>query len=141
MRVTTHLDAEIGKRLRQARLVENLTQDGLAQKLNISFQQIQKYENGTNRVSSSRLWAISHALNLPITYFYEGLDDLGTSDGGLITECQMPDRTIRVARILHEIPDGDVKDKIFALIKTFSKVATEDAVHRPRDLPSNPVHG
>ena len=80
MRVTNHLDAEIGRRLRQARLVENLTQDGLAQKLNISFQQVQKYENGTNRVSSSRLWAISRVLGLPIIYFYEGLDDSQISE-------------------------------------------------------------
>ena len=124
MRVTNHLDAEIGRRLRQARLVENLTQDGLAQKLNISFQQVQKYENGTNRVSSSRLWAISRVLGLPITYFYESLDDNqisevaeGADDGSL------PDRTIRVARMLNEMPDGDVKDKVFGLIKAFSKAS------------------
>ena len=124
MRVTNHLDAEIGRRLRQARLVENLTQDGLAQKLSISFQQVQKYENGTNRVSSSRLWSISRVLGLPITYFYEGLDDShvseaveGTGDGSL------PDRTIRVARMLDEMPDSDVKDKVFGLIKAFSKAS------------------
>ena len=124
MRVTNHLDAEIGRRLRQARLVENLTQDGLAQKLNISFQQVQKYENGTNRVSSSRLWTISRVLGLPITYFYEDLDDShiseaveGADDGFL------PDRTIRVARMLDEMPDSDVKDKVFGLIKAFSKAS------------------
>ena len=124
MRVTNYLDAEIGCRLQQARLVENLTQDGLAQKLNISFQQVQKYENGTNRVSSSRLWAISRVLGLPITYFYEGLDDshipeaVEGVDGG-----SLPDRTIRVARMLDEMPDGDVKNKVFGLIKAFSKAS------------------
>ena len=124
MRVTNHLDAEIGRRLRQARLVENLTQDGLAQKLSISFQQVQKYENGTNRVSSSRLWSISRVLGLPITYFYEGLDDSHISeavegaDGG-----SLPDRTIRVARMLDKMPDSDVKDKVFGLIKAFSKAS------------------
>ncbi|NQV99284.1 MAG: helix-turn-helix transcriptional regulator [Rhodospirillales bacterium] len=124
MRVTNHLDAEIGRRLRQARLVENLTQDGLAQKLGISFQQVQKYENGTNRVSSSRLWAVSRVLGLPITYFYEGLDDShiteaveGADDGAL------PDRAIRVARMLNEMPDGEVKDKVYGLIKAFSKAS------------------
>lgn len=124
MRVTNHLDAEIGRRLRQARLVENLTQDGLAQKLNISFQQVQKYENGSNRVSSSRLWSISRVLGLPITYFYEGLDESEISetvDGA--EEGVLPDRTIRVARMLDEMPDGDVKDKVFGLIKAFSKAS------------------
>ena len=124
MRVTNHLDAEIGRRLRQARLVENLTQDGLAQKLNISFQQVQKYENGTNRVSSSRLWAIARVLGLPITYFYEGLDDSQISQASDGTdELALPDRTIRVARMLDEMPDGDVKDKVFGLIKAFSKAS------------------
>ena len=124
MRVTNHLDAEIGRRLRQARLVENLTQDGLAQKLGISFQQVQKYENGTNRVSSSRLWAVSRVLGLPITYFYEGLDDSHISDAvDAGADLSLPDRTIRVARMLDEMPDGDVKDKVFGLIKAFSKAS------------------
>ncbi len=124
MRVTSHLDTEIGRRLRQARLVENLTQDGLAQKLNISFQQLQKYENGTNRVSSSRLWAISRVLGLPITYFYEGLDDSDIVQAeDHVGEAALPDRTIRVARMLDEMPNGDVKDKVFGLIKAFSKAS------------------
>lgn len=124
MRVTNQLDAEIGRRLRQARLVENLTQDGLAQKLGISFQQVQKYENGTNRVSSSRLWAISRVLGLPITYFYDGLDDSHIADAvDGANSMALPDRTIRVARMLDEMPDGDVKDKVFGLIKAFSKAS------------------
>ncbi len=127
MRVTNHLDAEIGRRLRQARLVENLTQGGLAQKLNISFQQVQKYENGTNRVSSSRLWSIARVLGVPITYFYEGLDDTHIENVKVDDETALPDRTIRVARMLGEMPDGDVKDKVFGLIKAFSKDTTRKA--------------
>jgi len=122
MRVTNNLDAEIGRRLRQARLAENLTQDGLAQRLGISFQQVQKYENGSNRVSSSRLWAIGAALGVPITYFFEGLDQTDISPGAEFDdENSLPDRTIRVARMLNEMPDGDVKDQVFGLIKAFSK--------------------
>ena len=124
MGVTNNLDAEIGRRLRQARLVENLTQDGLAQRLGISFQQVQKYENGTNRVSSSRLWAIANSLGIPITYFFEDLEQTDISPGvPLDDENSLPDRTIRVARMLNEMPDGDVKDKVFGLIKAFSKAS------------------
>jgi len=124
MRVTSNLDAEIGRRLRQARLAENLTQDGLAQRLGISFQQVQKYENGSNRVSSSRLWAIGNALGLPITYFFEDLEQTDISPGvDFDDENSLPDRTIRVARMLNEMPDGDVKDKVFGLIKAFSKAS------------------
>jgi transcriptional regulator with XRE-family HTH domain len=124
MRVTNHLDAEIGRRLRHARLVKNLTQDGLAQKLSISFQQVQKYENGTNRVSSSRLWTISRVLGLPITYFYEDLDDSHISEAVEgADDRSVPDRNIHIARMLDEMPDGDVKDKVFGLIKAFSKAS------------------
>lgn len=126
MRRTNHLDEEIGRRLRRARLVEDLTQSGLAQKLDISFQQVQKYENGTNRVSSSRLWAISRVLGLPITYFYDGLDDSHIPDTVDESEIALPDRTIRVARMLDGMPDGDIKDRVFALIKAFSKDAGGD---------------
>lgn len=121
MRVTNHLDTEIGQRLRQARLVENMTQDDLAKKLGISFQQVQKYENGTNRVSSSRLWAVSRVLGLPITYFYDNLDDTHISEAVDTSEERLPDSAIRVARMLNEMPDCDVKDKIFSLIKVVSK--------------------
>lgn len=121
MRVTNHLDTEIGLRLRQARLVENLTQDGLAQKLGISFQQVQKYENGTNRVSSSRLWTVSRVLGLPITYFYDNLDDTHIPEAVNESEERLPDSAIRVARMLNEMPDCDIKDKIFGLIKVVSK--------------------
>ncbi len=122
MKVTNQLDAEIGHRLRQARLVENLTQGGLAKKLGISFQQVQKYENGTNRISSSRLWSISRVLGLPITFFYEGLNDSHLANVKNPDDTDLPDRTIRVARMLGELPEGEIKDKVYGLIKAFSKL-------------------
>ena len=121
-KVTTNIDSEIGRRLRQARLAENLTQDGLAQRIGISFQQVQKYENGTNRVSASRLWAIANALNLPVTYFYEELEQTDITVGARFDdENTLPDRTIRVARMLNDMTDGDVKDNNFALIKAITR--------------------
>ena len=122
MGVTTNLDSEIGRRLRQARLAENLTQDGLAQKLGISFQQVQKYENGSNRVSTSRLWNIANALGIPVTYFFEELDQTDTAPGAKFDEENtLPDRTLRTARKLNALPDGIVKDQLYALISTILK--------------------
>jgi len=129
MRVTTNLDAEIGRRLRQARLAENLTQDGLAQKLGISFQQVQKYENGSNRISTSRLWHISNALGIPVTYFFEQLAQTDISPGAKFDEENtLPDRTLRTARKLNALPDGIVKDQIFALISSVTKDAADRLV-------------
>jgi len=65
----------LGKKLRMRRLSLGLTQTKVAQAINVTFQQIQKYEKGTNGVSSSRLMQLSQFLKVPITYFYEEYKD------------------------------------------------------------------
>jgi transcriptional regulator with XRE-family HTH domain len=65
----------LGKKLRMRRLSLGLTQTKVAEAINVTFQQIQKYEKGTNGVSSSRLMQISQFLKVPITYFYEEYKD------------------------------------------------------------------
>ena len=64
-------NSHLGKKLRMRRLSLGLTQTKVAQAINVTFQQIQKYEKGTNGVSSSRLLQLSQFLKVPITYFYE----------------------------------------------------------------------
>ncbi len=64
------IDRRISKRLRQRRLLQGVTQGRVARALGVSFQQIQKYETGANRISSSRLFELSLILDVPITYFY-----------------------------------------------------------------------
>lgn len=71
------IDLHVGKRLRQRRRVLGLTQQKLADEVSIRFQQIQKYESGANRISASRLWALSRALEVPVAYFFDGLDGEG----------------------------------------------------------------
>ncbi len=69
------IDLHVGKRLRQRRRLLGMTQQSLADAVNIRFQQIQKYESGANRISASRLWALARALEAPVSYFFEGLDE------------------------------------------------------------------
>lgn len=69
------IDVFVGNRIKQKRRELNLSQQQLAQKLHISFQQLQKYESGQNRISASRLWDISQTLNEPISYFFENIDE------------------------------------------------------------------
>src|ERR1041385_370523 len=66
-------DVEIGRRIRALRLERGLSQSDLAKGIGLTFQQVQKYEKGTNRVSAGRLQKIADLLNVPITYFYSGL--------------------------------------------------------------------
>jgi len=77
-----NFNIHLGKRLRMCRLSLGLTQTKVANAINVTFQQIQKYEKGTNGVSSSRLMQLSNFLKVPITYFYEGYADYKmTSEG------------------------------------------------------------
>ncbi len=70
-----NFNIHLGRKLRMRRLSLGLTQTKVAQAINVTFQQIQKYEKGTNGVSSSRLMQLSSFLNVPITYFFEDYKD------------------------------------------------------------------
>lgn len=72
------IDITVGSRIVSLRLAKRMTQTDLANSIGVSFQQVQKYERGSNRVSASRLWRISEALNVPMTYFFDGV----TTDAG-----------------------------------------------------------
>lgn len=68
------VDVHVGKQLQAQRTLCGMSQTELAGKIDVTFQQLQKYERGTNRLSASRLWQASRALGVPISYFFEGLD-------------------------------------------------------------------
>ncbi|MDC0449913.1 helix-turn-helix domain-containing protein [Pelagibacteraceae bacterium] len=80
-----NFNIHLGKKLRMRRLSLGLTQTKVAEAINVTFQQIQKYEKGTNGVSSARLMQISQFLKVPITYFYEEYKDYKAfgSDGSI----------------------------------------------------------
>jgi transcriptional regulator with XRE-family HTH domain len=67
------VDRRLGQRLRTRRLETGLSQERLAEILGVTFQQVQKYEKGVNRMAASRLFEISAALEVPVAYFFEGL--------------------------------------------------------------------
>src|SRR6185503_20465303 len=66
-------DVEIGRKIRALRLQRGLSQSGLAEGIGLTFQQVQKYEKGTNRVSAGRLQRIADMLNTPVMFFYGGM--------------------------------------------------------------------
>jgi transcriptional regulator with XRE-family HTH domain len=74
--MSDEIDFHLGKRMRRRRRLLGLTQQQLAEACGVRFQQIQKYECGANRVSAARLWRIATALEVPVNYFFEGLNDL-----------------------------------------------------------------
>ena len=72
----TDIDIAIGKRLRRRRIQLGLSQHDVASVAGVRFQQIQKYECGSNRVAASRLWLMAQALDIPVAFFFEGLAPL-----------------------------------------------------------------
>ena len=73
-RSPNQVDQHIGARMRLRRLTMNVSQERLAEMLGLTFHQVQKYEKGVNRVAASRLWDVARALDVPVSYFFEGLD-------------------------------------------------------------------
>ncbi|MGH6957704.1 MAG: helix-turn-helix domain-containing protein [Caulobacteraceae bacterium] len=84
-RAPNPVDLHVGARIRLRRRLQGVSQDALAEALGLTFQQVQKYERGANRVSASKLYEIAAALRAPVSYFFEGLDD-PTSTNGAVAE-------------------------------------------------------
>jgi transcriptional regulator with XRE-family HTH domain len=105
MKKPKSVDIVVGKRVRLRRVAIKMSQEELAKALGITFQQVQKYENGTNRISCSRLYDIARALKTPINYFFA---DFAHKTPG-------PDH------IFDEIPTGRIKDSA-QLINAFLKI-------------------
>ena len=84
------VDVHVGSRMRQRRKMLNVSQEKLADALGLTFQQVQKYERGFNRISASKLYDAAHFLQTPITYFYEGLARPQLAAEGAPTEPATP---------------------------------------------------
>lgn len=105
-------DVHVGKKVREARVAKGLSQGQLGGVLGVSFQQVQKYEKGTNRIGSSRLWGMSQALDVPIAYFFEGLNGPVKDDQRVLSR-----RTIELAKQIDGISDENIRNQILNLIK------------------------
>src|SRR5580698_3474137 len=79
-RLPNPIDLHVGARIRLRRRMQGVSQEKLADALGLTFQQVQKYERGANRVSASKLYEIAAALHAPVSYFFDGLADPSSAD-------------------------------------------------------------
>jgi transcriptional regulator with XRE-family HTH domain len=115
------VDAHVGKRIRHRRWMVGMTQQQLADKVGIKFQQIQKYETGMNRVSASRLWDISESLGVTIAFFFEGLqDDAAPQVAG--TDLMADKEALELVRSYYAIPEAQ-RRRLFDLARVLSDAA------------------
>lgn len=123
--MTHHVDVHVGKRVRHCRWLIGMTQQQLAQQVGIKFQQIQKYETGANRISASRLWDIAEALDVPVSFFFEGLEDAQKEDSGKksVPADLMGDKeALDLVRSYYAIPENQ-RRRLFELARVLSDVA------------------
>lgn len=109
------VDVHVGRKLKQIRTMRRLSQTDVARELDLSFQQIQKYEIGSNRIAASRLYELSRILDVPTSYFFEGLDasTKTTSDR---------DPSLEIVAALASIRDDTIKSRIVTFIEDVSGV-------------------
>ena len=111
-------DVHVGDRVRTRRTMLGMSQTKLAESVGLTFQQVQKYESGKNRIGASRLYALSGVLGVPVSYFFEGLDD-ARSEGGEDTLAKRA--TLEFVRAYYRIKSDKVRKRLFELTKSIGK--------------------
>lgn len=137
------IDVHVGRRMRLRRQLLGLSQETLAAMLGLTFQQVQKYERGMNRIGASRLWDISKVLNVPISFFYDDMDsDTANQSPRMFqltdaapqpwekTEIKAADpmnreEAIELIRAYYKIPNRKAAKNMFDLIINLSKICCQ----------------
>jgi transcriptional regulator with XRE-family HTH domain len=126
------IDVHVGSRIRLRRTLLGMSQERLGEALGLTFQQVQKYERGVNRVGASRLYDLSRVLDVPISFFYDDLpESLGghgraAAHAGGFGDSQDPfgddalnrRETLELVRAYYRITDPGVRKRVFELIKS-----------------------
>ncbi len=135
------IDAHVGARMRLRRTLLGMSQERLGEALGLTFQQVQKYERGVNRVSASRLFDLSRVLDVPISFFYDDMSDtlasqVGAHPSGLgrkglsgfadsqdsfgstLDETVNRRETLELVRAYYRITDPAVRKRVFELVKS-----------------------
>jgi transcriptional regulator with XRE-family HTH domain len=133
------IDVHVGGRVRLRRTLLGMSQEKLAKAVSLTFQQIQKYERGSNRIGASRLFQFAHVLDVPVSFFYDDMPDgseeakMPALDGTAepFEQDQLARReTLELVRAYYRIGDPTVRRRIFELTKTLSR-SEERRAKRP----------
>jgi len=126
------IDVHVGGRVRMRRMLVGMSQEKLGDSLGLTFQQVQKYEKGANRIGASRLFQISRVLGVPVSFFYEGLS--GDGEGNEVDQAEVDQSVfeldmlsssegIQLNSAFFSIRDPKVRKKILELVKALGDAA------------------
>ncbi len=125
------IDKHVGRRMRWRRKEVKISQEALAERLGVTFQQIQKYERGTNRLSAGRLYELAEALDTDIGYFYEGVADVnaavarGMAEDGEAFTGLIDSDAVDLVIAFQTIDDPELRKSILAMVKKSAAVFVE----------------
>jgi transcriptional regulator with XRE-family HTH domain len=123
------VDVHVGGRLRQRRTLLGMSQERLADAIGLTFQQVQKYERGANRIGASRLHQLSRVLEVPVSYFFEDMSraPVATAPEGFAEEPPTYDpdpmnrrETLELVRAYYRITDERLRKRVFELVKAIA---------------------
>ncbi len=115
------VDIHVGARVQQRRVLLGMNQTKLGDALGMSFQQVQKYERGTNRISASKLFKLSQVLDVSIEYFFDEMPPV-VAASPMITQ-----ETLKLVRAYYEIEDAKIRKRVYELTKTLGAGAGKDS--------------
>ncbi|MCH8684002.1 helix-turn-helix domain-containing protein [Pedomonas mirosovicensis] len=129
------VDVHVGGRVRARRRLLGITQEKLGEALGLTFQQVQKYERGSNRISASRLFELSRILSVPITYFYEGAEALAEEANPMPEAVSSPieashlssRETHELLRCYYSLPDPQVRRRFLDLLRAMTPAGDDQS--------------
>jgi transcriptional regulator with XRE-family HTH domain len=116
---TNSHDIEVGQRIRARRMAKGMSQTELGNLLGVTFQQVQKYEKGVNRVGAGRLVRVGEALDVPVSFFF-GATDVGAQDTREILGFLDTSYSLRLLRAFSRIPQGNVQRAVVDLVESIA---------------------
>ena len=125
------VDVQVGNRVRIRRMLIGMSQEKLGEMLSLTFQQVQKYEKGVNRIGAGRLYDVSRILGVPIDYFYEGINTqpAGAAEDGAppVMEFVSSGEGLQLSLAFMKIKDGKVRKRVLDLVKSLAEEEAEKA--------------
>jgi transcriptional regulator with XRE-family HTH domain len=118
-----NVDVHVGRKMRTARMIEGVSQEELGEGLGVTFQQVQKYEKGSNRISASKLWETSEVLRVPIDFFFEDLkvdNRGGKSDVEMVADFTSSRDGMSIIRAFNQIENPNVRGKFVQLLQALA---------------------
>lgn len=136
--VPSPVDIHVGSRVRLRRTLLGLSQEKLGEAVGLTFQQIQKYERGANRIGASRLFEFSRILDVPVSFFFDDMSDrVSGADGAAAGMADQPQaamepdpltrrETLELVRAYYRIADPQIRKRLFELTKSLGAVEDSD---------------